>query len=171
MYRKILLLLLFLATPAWAAEWRPTEAQMKSAEKTASLFVGALASGETDVAYNLLTPEMQKMVPKDQWTKVNKEFERMSGGGVKYSDVKASWYKDPKAPEGVPPPDPGVYAAFDMNCTYKKLPGCGETLILHEQKDGSFLVIRYERNIMSAKDIEKMKQQGNPEAGRLTAPY
>jgi hypothetical protein len=170
MNRKIFLIFMLLALPAWAADWQPTEAQMRSAEQTASVFVGALASGETEVAYNLFTPSMKKMAPKDEWMKFEKLFQEKAGGGVKYWNTKVTWYKDPKAQAGQPVPEPGTYAAFDMNCSYNNIPECGETLILYEQDNGTFLVRRYERNLMGKSQLDKAKEQGAPGAGMLTSP-
>lgn len=139
-------------TPAQPEKkWAPDEKQIKAANDLARQYLKLLDEGRYQEAYTLLAPGMQKLMSFKEWSRHSEEFRQESGGSPVHETAKLTWYKDP--------PDaayPGVYAAFDLNCRYRNIPLCTETLILHQQETGEFRVMRHEQNIADKEAEQKL---------------
>jgi hypothetical protein len=123
-------------------EWVPSDADKVRAEQTFREYVKALRESRFGDAYAMLTPSMQQTVSEDRWSQREKEFEQASGGSPRYANIHATWYKDPQGA-----PLPGIYVAFDFDCRYANIDLCHEMLMLHQQSDTNFLVVRHERTL------------------------
>jgi len=89
-----------------------------------------------------------------EFVRSEQSFNSLSGGDPVRSNVRVTWYKDPPNAQA-----PGVYAAFDITCRYRNIDTCAEVVILHEQDNGEFLMMRHERNFV-VKDTEaKLRKQ------------
>lgn len=122
------------------AEWSPSEADKSQSEQVLRDFIRALGDSRLEEAYEMLTPGMQELMPFDRWRQSEIEFWNTSGGSARYRNVKATWYKDPPGASL-----PGVYVAFDLDCQYENISLCHEILMLHQQSDGSFRIMRHDR--------------------------
>jgi hypothetical protein len=85
----------------------------------------------------------------DEFVRIEAEVKEKTGGEASRTVTRTTWYKDP--PQA---PQPGVYVAFDLQCSYRNASLCTELLVLHEQADGEFQVTRHERNFID-KDAER----------------
>ena len=141
------------------AEWSPSEADTSQSEQVVRDFIRALGDSRLEEAYEMLTPGMQELMPFDRWRQSEIEFRKTSGGSARYRNVTATWYKDPPGASL-----PGVYVAFDLDCQYQNISRCHEILMLHQQSDGSFRVMRHDRTYAaddpaSIRDAEQAEPQ------------
>jgi hypothetical protein len=134
--------------------WAPSDADKQRAEQSVREYLKALADARFGDAYAMLTPSMRQSVPADLWSQREKQFAQVSGGSPRYSNVRATWYKDPGDA-----PLPGVYVAFDLDCRYANIDLCHQTLMLHQQSDSSFQVMRHERAFMDRQNESAIRQR------------
>ena len=124
--------------------WAPSDRQKESAEATAFEFLRAKDQGRFEEAYALFALEMQSSMPIEKFVLREERFRGDAGGDPERNNTRVTWYKDP--PNAFAS---GVFAAFDLTCRYPKIRKCAEVVILHEQDDGSFLVLRYEQTVFN----------------------
>ncbi len=154
---KLIALILLVALSAQVfgqVPWSPSDTDKGHAEQTFRDYLKALAEARFDDAYALLTPGMQSLMSLDQWRDSENEFSRVSGGSPRYGNIRATWYKDPAGA-----PLPGVYVAFDLDCRYENINRCHQVLMLHQQADASFRVMRHERNFMDKTNEAAIRQR------------
>ncbi len=108
----------------------------------------------------MLTPGMKGMMPFERFVALEQRFMEQSGGEPSRTDTRATWYKDP--PQAAAP---GVYAAFNIRCSFKKINMCEEVVILHEQATGEFLVMRQERNFVDKENEQKLRDAQEKKQG------
>ena len=104
----------------------------------------------------LLTTGMKNLISADKWIQDEIEFRKESGGNAKYFNIKVTWYRDP--PNA---PLPGIYAAFDLECTYENINICSEVLILHKFNENNFKVLRREKNFITKEDEKELNESKN----------
>jgi hypothetical protein len=136
------------------AQWAPSEEQKKRAEATLARLQRAMDEGRHRDAYEMLTPGMKGLMSFDQFVSFEKAFQQQSGGEGSRTETRVTWYKDPPNAAA-----PGVYAAFDIRCTYRNINICSEVVILHEQDNGEFLVMRRERNFVDKDNEQKLRDR------------
>lgn len=136
------------------SRWAPSEQQKMQAQTTFSKFFEATDNKRYREAYQLFTSGMKALMSFDQFVSHEQKFRSASGGNPVRSDIRATWYKDPPRAAA-----PGVYAAFDIRCRFENIEQCTETLILHQQENGEFLVMRHERNYVDKDAAVKLQQQ------------
>ncbi len=154
MRRFIATIFLLLCGIAHAEGWGPSSAEKAAVEKLIASYFEAINSSHYEQAYALLSPGMKELVPFERWKELDTHFQKVANGNPKYWNVKSTWYKDPPNASL-----PGVYAAFDLDCSYTNINICHEVVILHQQSDGSFLVMRHERNFIDKSTEEKLKSR------------
>lgn len=139
--------------PARQEKWAPDEKQVKAANDLAQQYLKLRDGGHYQEAYALLAPGMQKLMSFKEWSRHSEEFRQESGGDPVHEVTALSWHKDPPGAAY-----PGVYAAFDLNCRYRNIDLCTETLILHQQETGEFRVMRHEQNIVDKEAEHKLPE-------------
>jgi hypothetical protein len=125
------------------AAWAPSEEQKARAAETLRRFLDAIDGKRYEEAYAMLSSRMRGMMSFEQFKELDEDLDRKSGGEPKRSGTRVTWYKDP--PRAVAP---GVYAAFDMQCSYRKIDRCSELVILHAEDGQEFVVLRHERTVV-----------------------
>ena len=123
-------------------KWAPSERQKSRAEDVALRYLEAIDGGRYQDAYNQHTAGLNSIMTFEQFESFERSFRAEHGDDPVREDFRVTWYNDP--PSGSLP---GVYAAYDITCQYPSLSFCAEVLILHQQSDGQFLVMRKERNV------------------------
>lgn len=121
-------------------QWAPSEQQKSDAVATMERYLRAVDESRYKDAYDSLTSGMRSIMTFMEFAAVEQDFRSSAGGPSMRSNVRVTWYNDP--PQAAAP---GVYAAFDITCQYTAFKWCAEVLILHQQDDGRFLVMRHER--------------------------
>lgn len=134
------------------AQWSPSEQQKARATETLARFLRATDEGRWNDAYGMFTPSMKAMMPLDQFVSLEQRFQEQSGGEASRTGAQATWYKDPPQASAA-----GVYAAFNIRCSFKKINMCEEVIVLHEQSSGEFLVMRQERNFVDKDHEQKLR--------------
>jgi hypothetical protein len=142
------------------SQWSPSDEQKNRAVTTLQRFLAATDEGRHTDAYDMLAPSMKGMMSFDRFVSLEQMFQERSGGEASRSDTRASWYKDP--PQAAAP---GVYAAFNIRCSFKKINICEEVVILHEQANGEFLVMRQERNFVDKQNEQKLRDVQDKKQG------
>ena len=127
----------------------PSEQQKTRAAAVLARFFEALDALRHRDAYEMFTTRMKAMMAFDEFLGIENQVREKTGGAASRAITRTTWYKDP--PQA---PEPGVYVAFDLSCSYRNASLCTELLVLHEQADGEFLVTRHERNFID-KDAER----------------
>lgn len=142
-------------------QWTPSARQKSRAEETRSRFLQATDDGRYQDAYGLFTSGMKSLMTFERFVSHEETFRTMAGGDPARSDIRVTWYKDPPGAAA-----PGVYAAFDITCRFRNIDLCKEVLILHEQENGEFLMMRHERDFVDkdteARLREQQRQRKNP---------
>jgi hypothetical protein len=123
--------------------WSPSQEQIDRAEQTAAQFLQAAADGQYADAYAMYTEGMKAEINLQQYISLERSTIAELGSLPTRTGSRVTWYNDPPNASA-----PGVYAAFDFACQHPKLRDCAEILILHQQSDGRFLVMRQERNMV-----------------------
>lgn len=127
----------------------PSEQQKARSAAVLARFFEALDSLRHREAYEMFTPGMKAMMAFDEFVRIEAQVKEKTGGEASRTVTRTTWYKDP--PQA---PQPGVYVAYDLQCSYRNASLCTELLVLHEQADGEFQVTRHERNFID-KDAER----------------
>lgn len=142
-------------------KWTPSAQQKSRAETVLSRFLKATDDGRYKDAYGLFTFGMKSLMTFERFVSHEKTFRTEAGGDPARSDIRTTWYNDPPKAEA-----PGVYAAFDIKCRFRNIDLCTEVVILHQQENGEFLVMRHERNYVDkdneAELREQQRQRKNP---------
>lgn len=123
--------------------WTPTPEQQERAEKTAIEFLQAAENRHYTVAYEMYTQGTKALMSRAEYQSLVEGTISDLGSLPTRTGMRVTWYNDPPNAAA-----PGVYAAFDINCEHPKLQACSQGLILHEQSDGQFLVMRQERTLV-----------------------
>ena len=126
-------------------KWAPSEAQTTRATETLSRFTQAKDDARYRDAYAMFASATKSLLTLEQFTAYEENFRQQSGGDPVRSNPRITWYKDPPNAGA-----PGVYAAFDITCRYRNIESCHEVIILHEQPNGAFAVLRQERKTDSS---------------------
>ena len=134
--------------------WRPTAEQDSRARALLARFQLALTEQRFADAYAMFTPMTKTMLSQEAFVTLEKQFVDRSGGGLAYKEPRITWYNDPPNAAA-----PGTYAAFDLACTARLINLCAEVVILHQQADGEFLVMRQERTAADRDAEQKLREQ------------
>jgi hypothetical protein len=139
------------ATPS-NSQWSASEQQKSRALETLTRFLRAADESRHGDAYDMFTPGMKAMMTFEQFVAHEVKFQAQSGGEPARTETRATWYKDPPKAAA-----PGVYAAFNIRCSFREINVCEEVVILHEQSNGEFLVMRQERNFIDKENERKIR--------------
>lgn len=142
------------------SQWSPSDEQNSRATATLQRFLAAIDEGRHKDAYEMLAPGMKGMMSFDRFVALEQKFKEQSGGEAARTDTRATWYKDPPKAAA-----PGVYAAFNIRCSFKRINMCEEVVILHEQSNGEFLVMRQERNFVDKENEQKLRDAQEKKQG------
>lgn len=123
--------------------WRPSNADYQSVMDTISKYYAARDKGDIGGSYALLDNGMG--LSTKEWKGVSDDFAAKTGSVISHRVVKLTWEKDPQSASG-----PGIYAAADFVDHYELATDCGY-LALHQQPNGSFLVIHEENGFIPTK--------------------
>jgi len=134
--------------------WVAPEHLVKQAKKTFEKFLDSLIKKKYKNAYGLLHKSMKATVKYKKWKTNEKSFIKQFGLFQSYSNVQITWYKNP-----VTASEPGIYAAFDYNCQYKKADICTGVIILHLNESDEFKIIRQENNVIEKGMLKKIQEQ------------
>ena len=126
------------------AQWSPSDLQRTKAESTLARFQLAIDEGRYADAYEMFTPGMKKMMTRERFVALESQFREESGGAAVRTETRTTWYNDPPNAAAK-----GVFAAFDLRTRFPNIATCAEVVILHEESDGQFSVMRKERTIVS----------------------
>jgi len=140
--------------------WVPSEQQKTRATNTVSRYLEAIDQGRYRDAYEQKTPGMKRMMSLDQFVSWEENFKAKSGGDPVRTDTRITWYKDPPKAQA-----PGVYAAFDIKCRFRNIDTCSEVMVLHEQSNGEFLVMRHELNFVDKGTERRMRESQKKREG------
>ncbi len=149
-----------LRTQPSQGQWSPSEQQKSRALETLARFLRATDESRHKDAYEMFTPGMQAMMTLEQFVEHEQRFQKQSDGEPSRTETRATWYKDPPKAAA-----PGVYAAFNIRCSFRKINICEEVVILHEQSNGEFLVMRQERNFIDKENEQKLKSAQDKREG------
>lgn len=141
--RWILLAALFVACGWSAAQspgWEPTHDQKMRAALTVSKFLALRDERRYEDAYEMLVPKLKELVPFEAFRQLEDQFADRSGGAPARGSMRLTWYQE------LPGAEPGVYVQVNVVCRYRNIRVCEDVLLLHEQPDGGFLVVRQARN-------------------------
>lgn len=134
------------------AQWSPSDQQKVDALSTLSRFQLSTDAARFHDAYEMFTPGMKNMMTFDRFVALENQFREQSGGMPVRTDTRATWYKDPPNASAS-----GVFAAFNIRCSFRKIDVCEEVIILHEERNGEFRVMRQERNIMDKDNVQTFR--------------
>jgi hypothetical protein len=137
-------------SPPAQSAWAPSDQQKLRAEQVLSRFLRATDAGNFAEAYALLTPGMKAQMRLDQFEILGRQQQAQTGGPLTRSNTRATWYNNP-------PQAAGVFAAFDIRCSSNNAPVCEEVVILQEQADSTFLVMRKEINFIDKENEKKLR--------------
>lgn len=141
------------------AQWSPSDQQKADAMATLSRFQLATDEARFRDAYDMFTAGMKDAMPFERFVAIENQFREQSGGIPVRTDTRTTWYKDPPNASAS-----GVFAAFNIRCSFRKIDICEEVLILHQQRNGEFRVMRKERNVMDKANEQKFRasqEKGN----------
>lgn len=141
-------------------QWTPSEEQKNRAVAALSRFLNATDEGRYQDAYEMMTPGMKDLMPFARFLAHEQRFNEQSGGEPARTETRATWYKDPPKASA-----PGVYAAFNIRCSFKKIKLCEEVIILYEQSNGEFLVMRQERNFVDKDNEQRLRDSQEKKRG------
>jgi Protein of unknown function (DUF4019) len=142
------------------AQWSPSEQQKANALSTLSRFQLATDEARYQDAYEMFTVGMKAVLTFDRFVSNEREFQAQSGGTPVRADKRTTWYKDP--PRATVS---GVFAAFNIRCSYRKIDVCEEVIILHEERDGDFRVMRQERTVMDKENEQRLRASQQKSTG------
>ena len=131
--------------------WRPSDEQRSAIEAVTRAYFTARDSNKAETAYAFLSPRQKQYVPFPTFSRMLEEFNAKAGEVQDRNIRKITWYKD------TPQAGPGLYVAVDFS---SKFPGlalhCGY-VVWHEQRDGAFLQVREEVNLVDNATMAKLK--------------
>lgn len=139
---------------ARASRFSPSEKMQEAAKAALTAFLEAYDAGDFDRAYAMLAPAMKASITQERYRDLGVRTHERITGAANRETPKESWYVDP--PNA---PVKGVVAAFDIKCGYENMAVCKETLLLHQQTDGSFLVLRHEAVFIDADTMKKIMER------------
>lgn len=134
------------------ASFLPTKSQIEQSDRTAALFLSAIDEARYREAYSRMTSGLQSLMSYGEFVKHEENLKSKFGGSAVRFDRKITWYKDPPRAQAK-----GVFAALDYKCRYRNAHICSETLILHEYLNGTFQVMRHERNFIDKEAEKKLR--------------
>lgn len=141
-------------------QWSPSDQQKADALSMLSRFQLATDAARFHDAYEMFTPGMKNVLTFDRFVVLENQFLEQSGGMPIRSDTRTTWYKDPPNAS-----TSGVFAAFNIRCSFRKIDVCEEVVILHEEPNGEFRVMRQERNIMDKGNEQKFRSSQGDNKG------
>lgn len=122
--------------------WAPSEVQKTQALEAAGSFLSAVDEKRFDEAYRMLATPLKSIMNFEQFRSLQLETRGPGGGTPVRTGTRVTWYDNPATAQA-----PGVYAALDIACRFPESAICEEVVILHEQANGSFHVMRHERTV------------------------
>jgi hypothetical protein len=136
-----------------AAQWQPTKNDQGEIERLTYKYLHDKDMGHYQDAYGAFTDSMKATVKAEVWQQSAKQFNSKAGQVVKRQVTKVTWYNNPPTSE-----TPGIYAAADYSSQFSNIDiHCGY-VAWHQEKNGSFQVVREEENFIDKVTQEKMKE-------------
>jgi hypothetical protein len=143
-----------------APKWQPGGDQKERVEAQSRKYFSLRQGGQYQEAYAMLTPAQQQQIPFARWSFLAQDFNARAGQLVSLDIKKITWYHNP------PQAAPGTYAAVDFSGAYANTSLYCGYIVLNEQADGSFLIVREEQNVIDNETASKLKP-GELDALRL----
>ncbi len=144
------------------ASWQPAKAQVERVEALSTSYFAAKDGHRYRDAYQMLSPEQQKMTSFERWNALADDFNSKAGSNLSREIKKITWYNNP------PQAAPGIYAAVDFSSRFTNIDiHCGY-VVWRAQTDGSFLLVREEQNFIDKSTEQKMKPD---EVDKVRAQY
>lgn len=134
-----------------STQWRASSVQVERVEAVSRQYFSSKDDGRYQEAYAVLTPSQHQQTPFARWSFLAQDFNARAGKLVKRDFKKITWYRDP------PQAAPGVYAAVDFSGEYTNTSLYCGYLVLAEQPDGAFLILREEQNVVDKDTAVKLK--------------
>jgi hypothetical protein len=134
-----------------APKWQGSSEQKARVEAQSRKYFSLKQGGQYQQAYAMLSAAQQQQIPLPQWTSMAQDFNARAGQSVSLDFKKITWYRNP------PQAAPGIYAAVDFSGEYANTSLYCGYIVLTEQSDGSFLVIREEQNVIDKETAAKLK--------------
>lgn len=132
-------------------QWQASNEQLVRVEALSRAYFASKDEGRHKEAYAMLAPSQQQLLPFARWSFLTQDFNARAGKLVNRDTRKITWYRNP------PQAAPGVYAAVDFAGEYANTSLYCGYLILSEQADGSFLILREEQNVIDKDTAAKLK--------------
>ena len=130
--------------------WRPTSSQRQEIERLTLAYFSAKDANRYEDAYRYLDSRQQQSLSRDVFEQMTAELNQTAGKVIGTSLRAVTWYKD------TPQAGPGLYVAVDYSRSRERLAlNCGY-IVLHEQPDNSFLILREEMNVIDKQMMEKI---------------
>lgn len=126
---------------AQSSGWQPSSDDVTRAQAHLERFLDAIDDMRVDDAYALFGDGFKAEVTRAQFAAI---LERQGGTATQRQRHQTTWYKDP--PQA---PKPGIYVVFNLPCTLSDGRACMDSVVLHEPRNGAFVVQRYERTYMT----------------------
>lgn len=134
-----------------APKWQASGEQKERVEAQSRKYFSLKQGGQFQEAYGMLTLAQQQQIPFARWSFLAQDFNARAGQAVSLDIKKVTWYHNP------PQATPGTYAAVDFSGTYANTSLYCGYVVLHEQADGSFLIMREEQNVIDKDTASKLK--------------
>jgi hypothetical protein len=112
-----------------APKWQASSEQKERVEARSRKYFSLKQGGQFQDAYAMLTPAQQQQIPLARWSFLAQDFNARAGQAISLDFS-------------------GVYANTSLYCGY---------IVLHEQADGSFLIMREEQNVIDKETAGKLK--------------
>lgn len=132
-------------------ELSPAGTQDERVEAFSRQYFLAQDEGRYRDAYGMMTASQQQLLPFSRWNFLEQDFGARAGKLIRRDIRKVTWYRDP------PQAAPGVYAAVDFAGEYANTSLYCGYLVLSQQADGTFLVLREERNVIDKETAAKLQ--------------
>ncbi|MTV38722.1 DUF4019 domain-containing protein [Duganella radicis] len=134
-----------------SSQWRASSAQIERVESLSRLYFAAKDDARYQEAYAVLTPSQHQQTPFARWSFLAQDFNAQAGKLIQRDFKKITWYRNP------PQAPAGVYAAVDFSGEYANTSLYCGYLVLVEQPDGAFLILREEQNVVDKDTAAKLK--------------
>lgn len=135
------------------ANWKPTEKQAATVLAATYKYFISQDSGEISASYQMLAATMKASASATEWQRSISEFNKRAGASLGRSVSKLTWYPDTDSPSGR-----GLFVAADFSGAFVNSELFCGYLAWFELPDGTFELVREEKNIIDKNSAKQMKQ-------------
>ncbi|MYM23951.1 DUF4019 domain-containing protein [Duganella sp. FT135W] len=141
-------------------KWQASSEQKERVEALSRKYFSLKQGGQYQEAYAMLSAAQQQQMSFARWSLLAQDFNARAGQPISLDIKKVTWYHNP------PQAAPGTYAAVDFSGAHANTSLYCGYIVLSEQADGSFLIMREEQNVIDKETASKLKP-GETDAIRL----